>query len=290
MEGAAPVPGGRVRARRWAPPPPPSGTRSPRATVAWLRGVLGRDRAFGAAGSASPRRAARQCPASLAAGFRAAVAKALLEDIGYASPGGLLRRYLLGENVPSGGLFGCYLRFHGMPSPGEVRGSVLAAMTRTAGRPRWTRVRFGPRRGGAGSRSVCRGRRLRRYYESRGAGSDSSPGRRVERFNIKSYLLLFKRPSTSATARARASSRLRPVVGALRGAIHSRAAGIVSSSRDPRVVRRVPRRLACRCRRSLETRCRRRSRRRLSRRRAWPLASTRPAASSARPRSTARRR
>ena len=63
---------------------------------------------------------------SLAAGFRAAVAKAL-EDIGYASRGGLLRRYLLGENVPSGGLFGCYLRFHGMPSPGEVRAALATA-------------------------------------------------------------------------------------------------------------------------------------------------------------------
>ena len=63
---------------------------------------------------------------SLAAGFHAAVAKAL-EDIGYASPGGLLRRYLLGEDVPSGGLFGCYLRFHGMPSPGEVRAALATA-------------------------------------------------------------------------------------------------------------------------------------------------------------------
>ena len=39
---------------------------------------------------------------SLAAGFHAAVAKAL-EDIGYASPGGLLRRYLVGEDVGANG-------------------------------------------------------------------------------------------------------------------------------------------------------------------------------------------
>ena len=68
----------------------------------------------------------RTVPAEYAAGFHAAVAKAL-EDIGYASPGGLLRRYLLGEDVPSGGLFGCYLRFHGMPSPGEVRAALATA-------------------------------------------------------------------------------------------------------------------------------------------------------------------
>ena len=41
---------------------------------------------------------------------------------------GLLRRYLLGEDVKDGGgLFGCYLRFHGMPSPGEVRAALAVA-------------------------------------------------------------------------------------------------------------------------------------------------------------------
>ena len=68
---------------------------------------------------------------SLAAGFHATVAKAL-EDLGYAAPGGLLARYLRGEDVRRGGedaagLFGCYLRFHRMPSPGEVRAALSSA-------------------------------------------------------------------------------------------------------------------------------------------------------------------
>jgi len=67
--------------------------------------------------------------ASLAAGFHASVAEAL-ENLGYEESGarGLLRRYLLGEDVQDGGgLFGCYLRFHGMPSPGEVRAALAVA-------------------------------------------------------------------------------------------------------------------------------------------------------------------